>query len=71
MEPIQRLNHVVSDIQRATIDSLDQAKDQVVKTSREAAQRVDRTVHESPWVFVGVASALSVILGYALGRRSR
>ncbi|HAZ11390.1 MAG: hypothetical protein A2X86_20075 [Bdellovibrionales bacterium GWA2_49_15] len=71
MEPLQRLNHAVDGIQKATLESLDHAKDQVLRTSRETAQMVDHTAHKSPWVFVGVASALSGIVGYVLGRRFR
>ncbi len=69
MEPIQRINHAVEDIQRTTLKTLDHAKDQVVNASKEAAYQVDRTAHKSPWIFVGVASALSGIAGYFLGRR--
>lgn len=37
----------------------------------EAKERVESEVRKNPWLFIGVAAALSLIIGFLLGRKSK
>ncbi len=56
------------DLKARTFETLKDAQHKAVDYSREAAHKVDAKAHEKPWVFVGVASLLTLVLGYVFGR---
>ncbi|MFZ3229612.1 MAG: hypothetical protein WA160_05375 [Pseudobdellovibrio sp.] len=60
-----------SEIKDVAADSMTQAKDKVVLTSKEAAQKVDDSVHQKPWVYLGGVAAASVLAGYLLGKKTK
>ncbi|HAZ13595.1 MAG: hypothetical protein A2X86_13770 [Bdellovibrionales bacterium GWA2_49_15] len=66
---VEKMSDVVENIQKTSLESLSKAKDKVLTTTAETAKRVDQTAHKSPWIFVGVASALSGVAGFFLGQR--
>ncbi|MFT3718531.1 DUF883 family protein [Pseudorhodoferax sp.] len=45
------------------------AEEALLAKTRAAARVTDEYVHESPWTAIGVATAVGVLLGLALGRR--
>lgn len=54
-----------------SIAYLSDAKDKVIKTTKDAALKVDKTAHESPWYFVGATAAVVGLAGFFLGRKSK
>ena len=46
-----------------------QAEEVLVAKTKAAARATDAYVHESPWVAVGVAAGMGVLVGLLLGRR--
>lgn len=58
------------EMREASKESVVQAKDKVVETTKEAAGKVDETAHKHPWYFVGGSAALAGILGFFLGKKS-
>lgn len=57
------------EMKTATAESLYNAKEQVVATTQQTAQRVDESVHENPWVYIGGAALVTAIAGFLLGRK--
>lgn len=45
------------------------AEEALLAKTKAAARATDEYVHESPWTAIGVAAAVGVLLGLALGRR--
>lgn len=45
------------------------AEEALVYKTRAAARATDDYVHESPWIAVGIAAGVGVLVGLALGRR--
>jgi ElaB/YqjD/DUF883 family membrane-anchored ribosome-binding protein len=45
------------------------AEEALLAKTKAAARATDEYVHESPWTAIGVAAAVGVLLGVALGRR--
>lgn len=48
---------------------LSATQDAVIARTREAAQVTDAYVHNNPWMAIGVASSVSLLVGLLLGRR--
>ena len=65
----ERLNDFAGNIQKASIESLNKAREKVVTATTDTAKKVDQTVHKSPWMFLGIASAVSMLGGYLLAQR--
>jgi ElaB/YqjD/DUF883 family membrane-anchored ribosome-binding protein len=66
----------ISKVRRKVEDSLASAKSTLTDAAqqtrarvRDAVKTTDDTVHESPWMAVGVAAAVGVVIGLALGKR--
>ena len=45
------------------------AEEALLAKTKAAARATDEYVHESPWTAIGVAAAVGVLMGLALGRR--
>lgn len=45
------------------------AEEALLAKTKAAARATDEYVHDSPWTAIGVAAAVGVVLGLALGRR--
>ncbi len=60
---------VVREIREASSESVTRVKDRIVDSSREVSQKVDQSVHNSPWAYIGGAAALAAIAGFFLGRK--
>ncbi len=54
----ERFNRVVSGIQKSSLETLNRT-----------TEKIDQSAHESPWIYVGIASALSGVAGYFIGQR--
>lgn len=48
---------------------LSEAEAMLVNTTKAAARATDDYVHESPWIAVGVAAGVGVLIGLIIGRR--
>jgi ElaB/YqjD/DUF883 family membrane-anchored ribosome-binding protein len=58
------------EIKEVAAHTLIQAKDKVVDTTKTAAVKVDHSVHESPWAYLGGVALVSALTGFVLGRRN-
>jgi ElaB/YqjD/DUF883 family membrane-anchored ribosome-binding protein len=58
----------ITDAGRHAVDTATHARDVGVEKAREVACDVDKHVHQNPWPYVGGAAAISLLLGYLLGR---
>ncbi len=47
------------------------AKDVSVEKAREIAHDVDKSVHQSPWLYIGGAAVGGLLFGYILGRNRK
>ncbi|MGK5086546.1 hypothetical protein WDW86_03230 [Bdellovibrionota bacterium FG-2] len=63
------LTSVVRELRDASGESISRVKNRIVETTRETSQKVDKSVHESPWRFIGGAAAVAALLGFFLGRK--
>ena len=45
------------------------AEEALIARTREAVHAADDYVHESPWIAIGVAAGVGVVVGLLLGRR--
>ena len=53
------------------IEAAADAKEAGVEKAREIARDVDEGVHQNPWHYIAGSAAVSVLLGYILGRRRK
>lgn len=65
------VHSALSEIGGAVSESIGEAKERVVATTRETAHKVDESVHEHPWAYIGGAAAMFALVGFLLGRRSK
>ena len=54
---------------RKAKETVDELRDDVMESSRAAAEAADRTVREHPWESVAVAAGIGFLLGMLSGRR--
>ena len=66
---IAKVRGKVEDTLASAKSTLADAADQTRAGVRDAVQSADDTVRESPWVAVGVAAGIGVLIGLALGKR--
>lgn len=59
------------EMREAAAESLNNAGQRVVTTTKETAQKIDSSVHENPWVYLGGTAAAATLLGFLAGRRSK
>lgn len=59
----------VHELREASEESVMRMKDRIIDTSRVATKRIDQSVHEHPWYFIGAAAALAAVFGFLLERR--
>lgn len=52
-------------------DSIHNARDKVLTKTRDVAQKMDRSLHENPWSYLGGIAAASVVAGFILGRKGQ
>ena len=53
------------------LEAATDVKEAGVEKAREIARDVDKGVHQSPWPYIAGSAAVSVLLGYSLGRRRK
>ncbi|MBP9674905.1 MAG: hypothetical protein KBD63_07385 [Bacteriovoracaceae bacterium] len=46
-------------------------KDEALKLGRSSAKTVDKSIHESPWYFIGATTLLVGVASYYLGSRGK
>ena len=68
-ERVQQLRARTEDSLRSARARLELAMQDMDRTAREAAQRVNSQVQEHPWTAIGVAAGFGVLIGILLGRR--
>jgi ElaB/YqjD/DUF883 family membrane-anchored ribosome-binding protein len=66
---IAKVRSKVEDTLASAKTTLADAAQQTREGVRDAVQSADDTVRENPWMAVGVAAALGVLIGLALGKR--
>lgn len=42
-----------------------------LRTSKEAAKKLDAYSYEKPWIVVAIFSTIAVVVGFILGRKSK
>ncbi len=52
-------------------DTLKDAKDFSVDYTVEKAKTVDKSVHESPWFYIGGAALVAGLIGFIVGRSNK
>jgi len=52
-------------------EAVTKAAQQAAKAAKEAAMEADRTVHSSPWLFIGAAALTAGTLGFLAGRKMK
>lgn len=67
---------VIAEIRAKAEKSLADAKagiletqDLVIEKSKEAAKKTDHFVHENPWISIGTAAAIGVVIGMLIARK--
>ena len=55
----------------AVWDKLKEAKDFSVDYTLGKAKSVDRSVHDSPWYYIGSAAVLAGLIGFIVGRSNK
>jgi ElaB/YqjD/DUF883 family membrane-anchored ribosome-binding protein len=66
---IAKVRSKVEDSLASAKSTLTDAAQQTRARVRDAVRTTDDTVHESPWIAVGIAAAVGVVVGLALGKR--
>ena len=57
-------------VKQAAVESAVSARDKAVAAAKDTAERADQSVHDNAWKFIGLASAMSLLAGLFMGRRS-
>ncbi|MBX7232113.1 MAG: hypothetical protein K1X29_08510 [Bdellovibrionales bacterium] len=65
-----KIKRAFGEIKGFADESIHLAKDKVVTTAKGAAENVDESVHQQPWMYLGCVAATSVLAGFLLGRNS-
>lgn len=68
-EAFHNLESDVGDEASEGLDKLKSLRDSAVEHTRDTASSVDRKVHESPWISLGLTLAGALVIGIFLGRR--
>lgn len=66
---LEKLSDELSSNLKAAKTRMSEAEAQMREKTRATAKATDDYVHESPWQVIGVAAALSLAIGWFLGRR--
>lgn len=61
----------LGEIKDLTSESLIHAKDNIVDSTKEAAHKVDESVHTHPWAYLGGVAAVSALAGFLYGRNNK
>ena len=70
-EANQRLKKIASEAGDAALDTANDVTDRALWISKQAVRRIDKSAHNNVWKVVGLASAMSILTGYYLGRSAR
>lgn len=68
-EKIARLRSRIENRLREAKFRLIDAEEALIAKTKAAAYATDDYVHESPWIAIGVAAGVGVVVGLLLGRR--
>jgi len=63
------LGQSVAGARKCAVEAAQRAKDIGVQKAKEIASDVDESVHRNPWPYIGGVAAVSLLVGYILGRR--
>jgi len=66
---MEKLSDELSANLKAVKSRMTEAEATVLAKTRATARATDDYVHDSPWQVIGVAAALSLAIGWLLGRR--
>ncbi len=69
-----RLHAMLENLEDSARNRLEQLQDGVhtgVRATKRAAHNVDRLSHKRPWMMIGTFSAVSLILGFLLGKKRK
>jgi len=55
----------------SALEAAANVKEASVAKAREIASKVDKSVHENPWPYIGGSLAAGVLLGFLLGRSGK
>lgn len=64
------LSEVKPSIKNAFGEIKEVATDSVIQT-KEAAHKVDESVHQHPWMYLGGVALTSVLAGFLMGRKAK
>ena len=51
-------------------ESIGEAKEKLLKTTKETAGKVDETAHRHPWYFVAGSAVAAGVMGFLLGKKT-
>jgi ElaB/YqjD/DUF883 family membrane-anchored ribosome-binding protein len=63
------VQNALGEMKNVAADSMNQVKERVVATTKDAAQKVDVAVHRNAWTYLGSFALISMLAGFAMGRR--
>jgi len=63
------LEQSVAAAKKRAVEAAQRARDLGVQKAREIASDVDESVHRNPWPYIGGVAAVSLLIGYILGRK--
>ena len=63
------LGQSVAGAKRRAVEAAQRAKELGVQKAKEIASDVNESVHQNPWPYIGGVAAVSLLIGYILGRR--
>ena len=63
------LKSAFREMQEASSDSINRAKDQITESTKQTAQKMEESVSKHPWYYIGSIAALCYFFGYFSGRK--
>lgn len=61
----------MTEIKDAATTSMVQAKEKMVAGTKDAAIKLDQSVHKNPWVYLGGVATASALAGFLLGKQNK
>ena len=62
---------VFKEMGQASVEGIRKAKHAAKEKVREGADLVDESIHQKPWMYIGLAAAIFAIMGFIFGRKSK
>lgn len=70
-EANEKLKNLTSEAGEKAIEAAREVTARAGEISRQTAKQINDSAHENPWRFIGVATALSLLSGFYLGKYAR